>query len=68
MKMDELELTYEHYAYTLTKFGMTPESQEYFDTDSGNRVCHAVYIIAAKAIQERFQKDLKVFEEMLDEE
>lgn len=66
--MSELELTYEHYAYTLTKAGLTPPPQEVFDTPDGNMICRLLYATVVQTIQDRFQEDLKVFEEMPDEE
>lgn len=65
---EEFELTYEHYAYTLTKAGMTPHPEEVFNTPGGNRMCRVVYAAIAETILERFQEDLQAFEELLVEE
>lgn len=58
-EMDEqFELTYEHYAQTLTKFGVTPKPQEVFDSKGGNQMCRIVYAVVADAIMNRFQQDM----------
>jgi predicted RNA-binding Zn-ribbon protein involved in translation (DUF1610 family) len=66
--VSDFELTYEHYAYTLTKFGMEPQPQEVFDSQGGNLMCRIIYSVIADSIMNRFQQDLAKIENDLAED